>query len=769
MTPVFGEGTELKSSEVEGHIEPHPPAPLDPSRPGVFLMINSLETGGSERQFAELVRSLDQTSFRLHLGCLQKRGTFLDPAGMEHFRVRGSLYRWQSIKSRYRVARHMRRENIAIAHAFDFYTNLMLIPAARLARIPVVIGSLRQLGDLLTPLQYRVQAAMFRLSDCVVCNSRAAADRLLRAGVPEHKVVVIANGLPPEAFAETQPALPRRTGVTRIGMIARMNLRAKNHHVFLAAAARVLARFPNAEFVLAGDGPLRPELEATARQLELGDRVHFLGDRRDIPAILASLDVSVLPSASESLSNVIIESMAAGVPVVANRVGGNPELVTERTGILVPPDDVDALAAGIERLLSDAGLRVQLGRNARQFATSHFTNEQMRTRHEELYRELLEKKRWKPKLVASSVSGSAATTRRMRVAIVAASLRYVGGQSVQADLLVQNCLHDPDLRAKLVPIDPALPRAISWVERVPVLRTIVREPFYLWSLWRELKDVDIAHIFSASYWSFLIAPLPALLMARLRGKKALVHYHSGEARDHLRRFRTARPLLAKADLLVVPSGYLVDVFREFGLDALAVPNIIDLSQFTFRLRRPVRPHLVCTRGFHPYYCVDVVVKAFAEVQKTYPEARLDLVGNGPLESELRQLAQELQPPNVEFTGVASRGEIARFYDRADIFINASRLDNMPVSVLEAFASGTPVVSTAPEGMRYVVEHERTGLLSEPGDVHTLAQNVLRLLKDPELAANLACNAHEESRRYRWAAVRQQWLEVYRSLMPRAQV
>jgi glycosyltransferase involved in cell wall biosynthesis len=388
----------------------------------------------------------------------------------------------------------------------------------------------------------------------------------------------------------------------------------------------------------------------------------------------------------------------------------------------------------------------------------------MQTQYAELYRELLERKRWKPKVISSSIAAEIVKTKPIRVAIVAASLRYVGGQSVQADLLVQNCLNDEDLRAKLVPIDPPLPRAISWVERVPLLRTLVREPFYVWLLWREVESVDIVHIFSASYWSFLVAPLPALMVAHMRGKKALIHYHSGEARDHLKRFRTTRPLLGKADLLVVPSGYLANVFREFGLATTVVPNIIDLSQFAFRLRQPLRPHLVCTRGFHPYYCVDVVLKAFAEIQKAYPDTRLDLVGGGPLEAELRQLVQELQLTNVEFTGVASRNEIGRFYDRADIFINASRLDNMPVSVLEAFASGTPVVSTEPEGMCYLVNHERTGLLSPPGDAHALANNVLRLLEQPELAISLVHNAREESQRYRWMAVREQWLEVYRCLL-----
>jgi glycosyltransferase involved in cell wall biosynthesis len=352
------------------------------------------------------------------------------------------------------------------------------------------------------------------------------------------------------------------------------------------------------------------------------------------------------------------------------------------------------------------------------------------------------------------------------VAIVAASSRYVGGQSVQAELLLANWRNDPEVGASLIPIDPSLPRGLKWVESVPVLRTIVRQPFYLATLWRGLSHADIAHIFSASYWSFLIAPAPAWMLARARGKKTMIHYHSGEARDHLRRFRTARPVLAKADLLVVPSGYLVEVFREFGLAARVVPNIVDLSQFTFRERKPLRPHLVCTRGFHPYYRVDLVVRAFAEVQREFPLAHLDLVGQGPQEAEIRKLVQRLDLAGVNFAGVASRPEIGSFYDAADIFINASVLDNMPVSILEAFASGTPVVSTAPEGMRYLVEHERTGLLSEPGDARALAGNVIRLLRDPGLYSRIAFNAHEQSKRYCWTEVREQWLDIYRSLAPR---
>jgi len=734
--------------------------------PGVLLMTNSFETGGSERQFVELARSLDPANFKVSLGCLQPKGPLRKEVGaVEHFTLGGSLYRWRSMRTRYRLATYLRRSDIAIAHAFDYYTNLTLIPAAKLARTPVAIGSLRQLGDLLTPRQRRAQLAMFRWADCVVCNSQAAAETLIQQGLRPERLAVIRNGLAPAAFTETAPAIAPRAAVFRVGMIARMNARSKNHRILLEVAARLNNHLRNLEVILVGDGPLRLELEKYADDLGIGNVVQFLGDRQDVRAILASLDVTVLPSASESLSNAILESMAAGVPVIANRVGGNVELIADDRGILIPPNDVEALEAALQRVASDAPMREALGRNARAFAQENFTTERMRTKHEELYAVLLERKGWhSTSLSLPQRKGGGGARGPIRVTIVAASLRYVGGQSVQADLLLKNWQSDPDVQAELIPIDPPFPRGVKWVEGIPGLRTLVREPLYVRALWRGLKSADVAHIFSAGYWSFLIAPVPAWLVARLRKKKVLLHYHSGEARDHLRRFRTTPPILRRMDVLVVPSGFLVDVFGEFEVKAEVVPNIVDLSQFCFRARKPLRPHLICTRGFHRYYRVDLVVQAFLEIQKVFPEARLDLAGGGPLEAEIREQVQKLNLTGVYFLGVVPREQIGKIYDDADIFINASSLDNMPVSVLEAFASGTPVASTSPEGMNYLVDHERTGLLSPPGDAASLAENVLRLLRDSELSSRLAADAYQECSRYRWTAVREQWLSAYSRLV-----
>jgi glycosyltransferase involved in cell wall biosynthesis len=356
-------------------------------------MVNTLERGGTERQFVTLAAALAPGAFDVGLGCLARRGEFLDrvPEIVE-FSPGGSLYLGRSFRSRIALAQQLRRRRVEVAHAFDFYANLMLIPAACLARVPVIIGSHRQLGDLQTWKQFRVQNIMFRMCDRVVCNSQAAADRLRQAGVQPCKLVVIPNGLAEEAFAETKPALPVSPGVTRMGMISRMNDPAKNHRIFLRVAARLAAKFERLEFVLVGDGVLRSELETYAAQLGLDTRVRFLGDRHDIPAVLASLDLTMLTSSSESLSNVILESMAAGVPVIAADVGGNAELLREgEAGILVALDD-DSFFQAAEQLLLNSEQRKEYGKRAKMRASLHYRLPAISDSYERLYKSLLAEK-----------------------------------------------------------------------------------------------------------------------------------------------------------------------------------------------------------------------------------------------------------------------------------------------------------------------------------------------------------------------------------------
>jgi L-malate glycosyltransferase len=356
-------------------------------------MTNSFETGGSERQFAVLARNLPCHKFHVDLGCIRRIGPFAQEFGeVPEYGLGGSLYGLTSLRTRVRLSKALRRQQIQIAHAFDFYTNLTLIPAARLARVPVVIGSQRQLGDLLTPRQFRVQAGAFRWCDAVICNSRAAADRLAEQGISGDKLVVIGNALPPEAFAPANEAVPTKAGRLRVGMVARMNAQYKNHAGFLRIAAKISTSMPNVDFLLAGDGPLRGDLERQATELGIGERVLFLGDRRDIPSVLASTDVAVLTSDSESLSNVILEAMAAGLPVVAYKVGGNIELVNDDRGMPIPARDEAGFASAVERLLLSPTMRAEMGRQARRFAEEKFSLPSVLQQYEDCYRTLLEKK-----------------------------------------------------------------------------------------------------------------------------------------------------------------------------------------------------------------------------------------------------------------------------------------------------------------------------------------------------------------------------------------
>jgi L-malate glycosyltransferase len=363
------------------------PGPTENARLAkIFLMTNTLEVGGSERQFALLVESLNHNQFEIHAACLRRIGGLVARVGeIPEFRPGGSLFGIQSLRARKAMMQALRHDAIAVAHAFDFYSNLMLIPAARLAGVPV-IGSHRQLGDLLTPAQFKAQYWAFRFCDRVVCNSDAAAAILRAAGLPDHKLVTIPNGLPEEAFADCASALPRQAGIVRIGMIARMNNAVKNHPMLLKAAAELTKQFSGLDFVLVGDGHLRPGLEQMSAELGIKENVRFLGERHDIPAVLASLDVSVLLSSSESLSNSILESMAAGVPVVATSVGGTPELVKDgETGFLIPPGDEKKLVETVAYLVRDPVLRAQYAARSRQFARERFHISEVSRRFEQLY------------------------------------------------------------------------------------------------------------------------------------------------------------------------------------------------------------------------------------------------------------------------------------------------------------------------------------------------------------------------------------------------
>jgi glycosyltransferase involved in cell wall biosynthesis len=354
-------------------------------------------------------------------------------------------------------------------------------------------------------------------------------------------------------------------------------------------------------------------------------------------------------------------------------------------------------------------------------------------------------------------------SRRHRVALVAPSLKILGGQAVQADRLLRAWQNDPDIEARLVPINPIPPGPLRHLTRIKFARTVATELTYWPSLVRDLKDVDVVHVFSASYWSFLLAPLPAIAVARMLGKPVIVNYRSGEAPDHLRRSRLARAILGRVDAIVVPSVFLRDVFAQWDLHSEVIPNVVDRSEFGFRARRPLGPRLVSTRNFEPLYNVACTIHAFAAVERRHPDATLTLVGGGSQEATLRALVHRLGLRGVTFVGKVPPRDIWRFYAAADIYVQTPDIDNMPSSVLEAFASGLPVVSTDAGGVPAIVTDGTYGLLAPVGDPDAVARQILRLLDDQALVDRLTASALDSCRAYSWDAVRDRWVSLYNRL------
>ena len=353
---------------------------------------------------------------------------------------------------------------------------------------------------------------------------------------------------------------------------------------------------------------------------------------------------------------------------------------------------------------------------------------------------------------------------RTRVLLVGPSLAYLGGQAIQAQRLLRRLSEDPELAPSFLPVNPQLSGVLGRLQRVKYLRTVVTSAAYVASLVKAVRKADVVHAFSASYWSFLLAPVPAMVTGRMARVGVLLNYRSGEADDHLSRWPGTTRLMRLADEVVAPSGYLVDVFARHGVAASAIVNFVEVDSIRFRARSVLTPRFLSNRNFESHYNVACVLRAFAAIQREVPEASLVVAGDGPLRAELHALAASLGLRNVEFTGPVPPDRMPDLYDAADVYLNAPSIDNMPNSVIESFAAGLPVVTTDAGGIPYVVRNGENGLMVSVNDHDALAREALRLLREPGLAGRLSVDARAEClARYTWSAVGQEWRHCYQRL------
>jgi glycosyltransferase involved in cell wall biosynthesis len=301
-----------------------------------------------------------------------------------------------------------------------------------------------------------------------------------------------------------------------------------------------------------------------------------------------------------------------------------------------------------------------------------------------------------------------------------------------------------------------------WIGRVRGVRALFRLVPYVWRLWRAARRADLIHVMANSGWAWHLCAMPAIWIARLRRKPVIVNYRGGEAeRFLLGQAKWILPTLRRASVVVVPSGFLEAIFSRFGIASEIVPNVVDLERFVPGESHVGPPHLIVTRNLEDIYDLPTALRAFARVRERFPGARLTVAGSGPLRDDLERFAAVLGiAQDVTFTGRVENDRIPELYRAADLLLNPSRIDNMPISLLEAMASGVPIVSTNVGGIPYLVRDGETALLVAPGDALSMAAAAVRVLEDPVIGRRLRAAGLDAAQAYTWSRVRGKLFAVY---------
>jgi len=304
-----------------------------------------------------------------------------------------------------------------------------------------------------------------------------------------------------------------------------------------------------------------------------------------------------------------------------------------------------------------------------------------------------------------------------------------------------------------------------WISRLPIIRAVFRLFPYLIALWRAAGRCHVIHVMANSGWSWHLFAMPAIWISRLRRTPVIVNYHGGEAESFLK--KTTRFVLLtirQSSALIVPSGFLKAVFGRFGIQAIIVANVVDLGLFCGTKPRSSNRHrFLVARNLEPIYDNETAIRAFATVRRQIPGVTLTIAGSGPLAEQLQALTVSLEISGaVSFAGRLDREMMAEAYRKADIALNPSLVDNMPISVMEALASGLPVVSTNVGGIPFILNHEHTALLVPPGSPGAMADAMIRLMNDDALTDKLIDNGLAEVRNYTWEKVWPSLAAVYRN-------
>lgn len=335
-----------------------------------------------------------------------------------------------------------------------------------------------------------------------------------------------------------------------------------------------------------------------------------------------------------------------------------------------------------------------------------------------------------------------------------------GGMARQAEQQ-QSLLQEDGVEVQFIQTN--LPYTPHWVGSVPVLRAVFRLMHFIILLLSKVKRRDVVHVMANSGWSWYLFAMPAILIARLKGCRIILNYRGGDADPFFSAsWGKIKPVIQLTDKIIVPSGYLKDVFKKYGVEAAIIPNTLNRDEFKpLETSFDSAPILLFARNLEPIYGPDIALKAFAELKNSHPHLLLEMTGEGPSKHQLEALAKELGvSQRVRFLGRLSKAEMVAAYQRASVLLNPSLTDNSPNALIEAMSCGLPIVTSNAGGIPYLVTDQETALVCTTSNAAEYAALLDRLLRDTALRAKLRVGGFDCARKFDKTTVIKQWKEAY---------
>ncbi len=742
------------------------------AKTSIILLTDCLAdlTGGAERQIYELAKALDKDKFSVTVASLECVGQtprhLIEGIGcrLETFRV-VRVYGLSGFIQGLKFFRFLRTTRADIVQTYHFSSDIWGVFWAHLAGVPVIISNRRDMGFWRSQRHVAAYKWVNRWVHKIVAVSESIKRLVMsEEGVPEEKIEVVYNGihLPENGGPQIKNLTRKDIGAKEDDLVIMhvANLTpVKGHAHLLQAMARVLPECPKAKLVLVGEGPLRGQLTELAGRLGLTNHVVFLGKREDAGQLLNMADICVLPSISEGMSNAILEYMAAGKPVVTTSVGGNPELVQNgETGILVDKENSEQLAKALVFLANTPHKRAEMGRNGYERVKKKFTMSAMVSTYTNRFASMTENRKKCVLHLVSSNGLYGAERVILNLAQDADTLSFVGA--------LHNA-HNPHLEM----IDEAQKMGLRTAVFNSRGRIDLKTIFDIKKFLRD-NQIDILH--THNYKSDIVGFWAALL-----GKtKWVATNHVWHGLDRKLRF------YEKIDAFVLRfAARVVAVSNEIKEDLVAqnipaekvqvIDNGIDIDQFSRprsveELKEDLGIHkddvvVTIVGRLSPEKGHETFLKAAKDVLARKKSVKFLVVGDGPISDELRAMAAKLGlNGHVTFTG--ARKDMDGIYAVSDLMVNASSIEGLPMTILEAMAAKVALIVTPVGAVPKVIQYGINGVIFPTGDALGLSKEICLLIDEPSRRKSLIEHAYQDvCERFSSTAMVQQYKQIYESI------